>query len=159
MTSPTPLRHNMKGRPPTPLCIPRQPPIGSTWIIENIGTGELCKCSATVHSDSKHLIKLRQFSGTNLFFTDKIGSKHTKVTYLYFMCGAQHHECLDANKTWKWVDTTQDEADIKGIWYSEPNLVTENDQEVAPELPETTFKPIKDLTSPKHDVEYPKENL
>jgi hypothetical protein len=65
------------------------------------------------------------------------------------MCGAQHPECLDANKTWKWVNLTQDEADIKGIWYSEPNLVTQNTDEVAPELPETTFKPIKDLTKPK----------
>jgi len=144
----------MIGRPKTPLNIPRQPAIGSTWIIENVNTKELCKCSATVHADSKYLIKLRQFSGAEPFFTVKIGSKHTKVTYLYFMCGAHHTECLDASSTWKWVDTTQDEADIKCLWYSEPNLVTENpkDIEVAPELPETTFKPIKDLTNPKSEI-------
>lgn len=141
----------MIGRPKTPLNIPRQPPIGSTWIIQNIATGELCKCSATVHADTKHIYKLRQFSGSNPFFTVKIGSKHTKVTYLYFMCGAHLQDCIDASATWKWIDITQDEADVKCLWYSEPNLVTENPQDAQdiPELPETDFKPIKDLTDKK----------
>jgi len=144
----------MIGRPKTPLNIPRQPPIGSTWILENLSTKELCKCSSTVHSDSKHLYKLRQFSGPEPFFTVKIGSKHTKVTYLYFMCGAHHPMCIDASSTWKWIDLTQDEADIKCLWYSEPNLVTENpkDIEEAPELPETTFKSIDDLTKPNNNL-------
>ena len=142
----------MRGRPKTPLNIDRQPAIGSTWIIENIHTHELCKCSATVQADTKYIYKLRQFSGTNPFFTVKIGSKHTGVTYLYFMCASHLTECIDASSTWKWVNVTQDEADIKCLWYSEPNLVTEKDSEVIPELPETEFKSIQDLTKPNQPL-------
>jgi hypothetical protein len=138
----------MIGRPKTPLNIPRQPPIGSCWIIQNIITGELCKCSCTVQKDLSYITCLRKFSGDNPFFTVRIGSKHTKVTYLYFLCSALLPQCIDFSKEWKWVNVTQDEADIKCLWYSEPNLVTHND-DVTHELPETTFKSIKDLTKPK----------
>jgi hypothetical protein len=137
----------MIGRPKTPLNIPRQPAIGSTWIIQNIQTGELCKCSMTTQSDKGKVETLRRFSGPEPIFTARIGSKHTQVEYLTFSCGAKYDMCIDESGDWKWIDTTQDEADIKCLWYSEPNLVTQNPQDIeeTPELPETTFKPIKDL--------------
>jgi hypothetical protein len=144
------IRKPNMGRPKTLLNIDRQPPVGSTWIIENVNTKELCRCSATSHSDKDHVEALRQFSGPNPFFTAKIGSKHTGIQYLKFFCGDHLELCIDVTLTWKWLNITRDEADIKGLWYSEPNLVTENplDGEDVPELPETDFKSIDDLTNP-----------
>jgi hypothetical protein len=144
----------MKGRPKTPLNIDRQPPVGSTWIIQHIHTGELCKCSATCQNDRNHVIALRKFSGPNPFFTAKIGSVHTKLVYLLFQCSIYLDVCHDDTNTWKWLNITQDEADIKQLWYSEPNLVTENplDEEDFPELPETGFVNIDDLTDPKNPL-------
>jgi hypothetical protein len=141
----------MLGRPKTPLNIPRQPPVGSTWIIQNIDTQELCKCSATSQSDKNTVGTLRKFSGDTPFFTIKIGSKHTKLTYLTFNCGSNSSVCIDSTSTWKWLDITQDEADIKGLWYSEPGLISEQ-LEVAIELPEKGFQSIKDLTNPKSNI-------
>lgn len=139
------------GRPKTPLNIDRQPPIGSRWIIENIHTGELCKCSMTTQDDKEHVVALRRFSGPEPIFTAKIGSKNTRIEYLTFNCGVNYPTCIDQNGTWKWLNLTQDEADIKCLWYSEPNLVTENplDGEEFPSLPETGFSSIEDLTKPK----------
>jgi len=142
----------MMGRPKTPLNIVRQPPVGSTWIIQNIDTKELCKCSCTTQADKGAVEALRHFSGTNPFFTVKLGSKRTQVSYLKFLCSAYLKECIDDKATWKWLDITQDEADIKCLWYSEPNLVNPLDEPDSPELPETEFKNINDLTNPDHSV-------
>ena len=138
-----------KGRPKTPLNIDRQPPVGSCWIIQHTSTSELCRCSTTCQNDKGNVEALRCFSGTNPFFTAKIGSKNTFITYLKFFCGAHLTGCIDVTMTWKWLNITQSEADIKGLWYSEPNLVTENplDGIDLTQLPETDFKSIQDLTN------------
>jgi hypothetical protein len=138
------------GRPKTPLNILRQPPVGSSWIIQHTSTKELCKCSTTCQIDKNNVDALRCFSGQNPFFTAKIGSKNTFITYLKFFCGNHLPLCIDVTSTWLWLDLTKSEADIKGLWYSEPNLVTENplDYTDLPELPETDFKSIQDLTNP-----------
>lgn len=143
------------GRPKTPLIIPRQPPVGSLWIIQKIETGELCRCSLTTQNDKPYVEALRKFSGPHPFFTAKIGSKRTHTIYLKFPCGSHLLECVDTTSTWKWLDITLQEADIKGLWYSEPNLVTENplDGEDIPSLPETDFKNISDLTNPSDPLE------
>ena len=142
----------MIGRPKTLLNILRQPPVGSCWIIQNIDTGEICKCSCTTHADKDHVEALRRFSGATPFFTVKLGSKRTQVSYLKFLCHAYLKECIDDKAAWKWLDITQDEADIKCLWYSEPNLVNPLDGPDYPELPETEFKDIKDLTNPDTSV-------
>lgn len=139
----------MRGRPKTPLIIPRQPAVGSTWVIQKIDSGELCRCSATTQADKPHVEALRKFSGAQPFFTVRLGSKRTHVVYLKFPCGSHLLECIDTTATWKWIDITLDEAHIKGLWFSEPNLV-ENPLDFAdfPQLPETDFKSIDDLTNP-----------
>lgn len=144
----------MRGRPKTPLNINRQPTVGSTWIIQNIQTNELCKCSLTTQADKNNVEALRKFSGNEPFFYVRIGSKYTHIAYFKFLCGSHHTTCQDITSTWKWLDITQDEADIKQLWYSEPNLVTENplNGEDIPQLPETDFKSLKDLTNPNNSV-------
>jgi hypothetical protein len=134
----------MKGRKKTPLNIDRQPKIGSTWIIQNIHTTELCKCSATTQLDKNSVKHLRKFSGEDPFFTAKIGSKSTQVTYLKFLCSKKLDTCVDTTGAWKWLDITQQEADIRKLWYSEPNLVTEFEMD-HDHLPETDFKSINEL--------------
>jgi hypothetical protein len=141
----------MLGRPKTLLNIPRQPPVGSTWIIQNIDTLELCKCSTTSQCDKDAVEALRKFSGNAPFFTAKIGSRHTQLTYLTFYCGSTFKICIDSTSTWKWLDITQDEADIKGLWYSEPGLTSEKLEDNI-KLPEKDFQSIKDLTSLKNNL-------
>lgn len=121
------------------LNIPRKPIQGSPWIIKNILTNELCKCSLTSPNDGD----MYQNHFSKGYFTVRVGSKHTSITYLRFLVNTV--QCIDTTNSWIWMDLTQSEADYQKILYSEPNKISRTAEESFPILPETPFKTFQDL--------------
>jgi len=121
------------------LNIPRKPIQGSSWIIKNILTNELCKCSLTSPNDGD-MYQNHFYKG---YFTVRVGSKHTSVTYLRFTINTS--QCTDTTNSWIWMDLTQAEADYRKILYSEPNKISRTVDESFSILPETSFKAFQEI--------------
>lgn len=119
------------------LNIPRKPLQGTSWIIKNILTNELSKCSLTSTSDKE----MYQNHFSKGFFTVKLGSKRTTLTYLRFTVNTP--QCVDTTNSWIWLNLTQDEANEQHLIYSEPNLIHQNNDVNV--LPETPFKELQEL--------------
>lgn len=112
-------------RTATPLNIESQPGIGMGYVVRNIKTRKLVRVSTTCARDldNKTVKVLRAFSGKNPFFTAKIGSLHTKVEVLKFLCGPDLKKCRDTTDTYEWTGISVKEARKQKLEFSEPGYV------------------------------------
>lgn len=133
-------------RIPTPLNC-QQPAIGCAYIIKNIKTKSLIRAATTCQRDllrkGSKIKVLRAFSGEEPFFTVKIGSVHTGVEVLKFLCGAQHKKCVDETDTYEWTGISLSEAREQKLLFSEPGYVTKDDAPVTKQVKVAKTKSVK----------------
>lgn len=119
-------------RTATPLNITTQPGVGMGYIIRNVKTKKLVRASTTCQRDidrPRSKVKaLRAFSGDEPFFTVKIGSQHTEIEVLKFLCGKQHKKCVDTTKTYEWTGISLADAREQKLEFSEPGYVTQEEE-------------------------------
>lgn len=124
-------------RTATPLnCL--QPGIGMSYVIKNIKTKSLIRAATTCQRDllrkGSKIKVLRAFSGEEPFFTAKIGSVHTGVEVLKFLCGAQHKKCVDSTDTYEWTGISLSEAREQKLEFDQPGYVTKDEAPVAKQV-------------------------
>lgn len=114
-------------RTATPLNIESQPGIGMGYVVRNIKTRKLVRVSTTCARDieNKTVKVLRAFSGKNPFFTAKIGSLHTKVEVLKFLCSPDLKKCRDTTDTYEWTGISVKEARKQKLDFLEPGYVVD----------------------------------
>lgn len=121
-------------RTATPLNIETQPGVGMGYVIRNVKTKKLVRASTTCQRDidrrGSKIKALRAFSGDEPFFTVKVGSLHTEIQVLKFLCGKSHKKCRDESGTFEWTGISLAEARKQKLEFSEPGYVTK--EEVAP---------------------------
>lgn len=118
-------------RTATPLCIDEQPGIGMSYVVRNVKTDENVRVSTTCQRDldreGSTIKVLRSFSGEDPFFTAKIGSLHTSIVLLTFLCGPQHKKCMDSTGTYEWLGISTQEAKRDHMNMLEPGYVSQKD--------------------------------
>jgi hypothetical protein len=134
------------GRPTTPLNC-EQPRVGCAFIIKNLKTKENVKCATASQRDTERrgskIKVLRAFSGDEPFFMVKVGSLHTEIKVLKFLCGAQHRKCLDTTGEFLWTGITWKDAIKQGMEFSQPNLKVKDETPVKAKKVTKTRKPYK----------------
>lgn len=112
-------------RPATPLNLAHPPEIGCAYIIRNVKTKKLVRCSTACQRDVDNgLVRhIRALSGDEPFFNVKIGSAYKGFHVLKFLCGEQHTKCLDMKKEWEWLGITLEQAREEGLKFIEPNYL------------------------------------
>lgn len=133
-------------RTATPLnCL--QPGIGMSYVIKNIKTKSLIRAATTCQRDllrkGSKIKVLRAFSGEEPFFTAKIGSVHTGVEVLKFLCGAQHKKCVDSTDTYEWTGISLSEAREQKLEFDQPGYVTKDEAPVAKQVKVAKAKLVK----------------
>jgi hypothetical protein len=103
------------------------------YIIRDIKTKKLVRASTTCQRDinrrGSKIKVLRAFSGDEPFFTVKIGSLHTEIQVLKFMCGAKHKKCRDESGTYEWTGISLFDARTQQLEFSEPGYVDKDEAE------------------------------
>ncbi len=122
-------------RTATPLNIETQPGVGMGYVIRNLKTKKLVRASTTCQRDidrrGSKIKALRAFSGDEPFFTVKIGSLHTEIEVLKFLCGAKHKKCRDTTGTYEWTGISLSDARKQKLEFSEPGYVVKEEAPVA----------------------------
>ena len=123
-------------RSATPLNIEAQPGIGMGYVIKHRSSRKLIRCSTTCQRDIERegskIKQLRAFSGDHPFFTVKIGSLHTEIQVLKFLCGkADGKKCLDSKGEYEWLGVSLKDARKAEMKFEEPNYVA-SDTPAAP---------------------------
>lgn len=128
-------------RTATPLNIETQPGVGMGYVIRNIKTRKLVRASTTCQRDidrkGSKIKALRAFSGEEPFFTVKIGSLHTEIEVLKFLCGVKHKKCRDVTGTYEWTGISLADARKQKMEFAEPGYVTKEDAPVAVKVKKT----------------------
>lgn len=123
-------------RTATPLNIETQPGVGMGYVVRNLKTKKLVRVSTTCQRDinrrGSKIKVLRAFSGDEPFFTAKIGSLHTEIEVLKFLCGEKHKKCRDTTGTYEWTGISLAEARKQGLEFSEPGYVAKEETVKAP---------------------------
>lgn len=137
-------------RTATPLnCL--QPGIGMSYVIKNIKTKSLIRAATTCQRDllrkGSKIKVLRAFSGEEPFFTAKIGSVHTGVEVLKFLCGGQHKKCVDSTDTYEWTGISLSEAREQKLEFDQPGYVTKDEAPVAKQVKVAKAKLVKVVKS------------
>ncbi len=131
-------------RTATLLNIPQQPGVGMSYLIRNVKTKKFIRASTACQRDvdrrGSRIKVLRAFSGDEPFFMMKVGSLHTEIEVLKFLCGKNHKKCRDESGTYEWTGISLAEARSQGLEFSEPGYVTKED---APVLKTKKVKVVK----------------
>lgn len=118
-------------RTATPLNIETQPGVGMGYVIRHIKSKKLVRASTTCQRDidrrGSKIKALRAFSGDEPFFTVKIGSLHTEITVLKFLCGKNHKKCRDETGTYEWTGISLSDARKQKLEFSEPGYVVKEE--------------------------------
>ncbi len=134
-------------RTATPLNIETQPGIGMSYIVRNTKTRKFVRVSTTCNRDLERrgskIKVLRAFSGDEPFFTAKIGSLHTEIEVLKFLCGVKHKKCLDTTGTYEWTGISLKQARKDKMEFEEPGYVAKEEAPVAKTKKTKTAKVVK----------------
>jgi len=135
-------------RTATPLNIETQPGVGMGYVIRRVTNKKLVRASTTCQRDidrkGSKVKALRAFSGDEPFFTVKVGSVHTGIEVLKFLCGQKHKKCRDTTSTYEWTGISVADARKQKLEFSEPGYVTQDEAPKAPKAKKSkTAKAVK----------------
>lgn len=134
-------------RTATPLNIETQPGVGMGYVIRNLKTKKLVRASTTCQRDinrrGSKIKVLRAFSGDEPFFTVKVGSLHTEIEVLKFLCGVKHKKCRDTTGTYEWTGISLAEARKQKLDFSEPGYVTKDETPKAKKTNKTKVEKVR----------------
>jgi hypothetical protein len=129
-------------RTATPLNIETQPGVGMSYVIRNLKSKKLVRASTTCQRDvnrrGSKIKEIRAFSGDEPFFTAKVGSLHTDIEVLKFLCGPQHKKCRDTTGTYEWTGISLSDARKQKLEFSEPGYVTKEEEAPKAKKPKKT---------------------